>query len=343
MITVLCGGVGAARFLNGLCDVVEPTEITAVVNTGDDLEIHGLVVCPDLDTITYSLARANNVELGWGLTGESFTVLSALERYGGPTWFRLGDRDLATHLYRTGELRAGVPLSAVAEEIARAWGVGPRLLPMTDDPVRTRLLLTESGSEVAARSPDLCASRRRPDSRGSPAPSSQLEVSFQEYFVALGHGVEVAAVRFAGAESARPAPGVIEAIETAELVVVAPSNPVVSIDPILALPEIADAVRSHRHRVIGISPIVGGSALKGPADRLLRELGGEASALGVARWLGGFVATLVIDEVDRDLAPAIADLGVRPVVAETVMSTRERAALLASATLAASGLRSLGH
>lgn len=335
---MLCGGVGAARFLSGLCDVVAPSEITAVVNTGDDLEIHGLVVCPDLDTITYSLARAQNPELGWGLAGESFTVLTALERYLGPPWFQLGDRDLATHLYRTGELRAGVRLSAVTEAIARSWGVGPRLLPMTDDPVRTRLLLTESGSEVAARSPNLCASRRGGDSRGSAAAGSRWEVSFQEYFVALGHAVEVAAVRFAGAETAVPAPGVIEAIESAELVVVAPSNPVVSIDPILALPGIAEAVRSRRHRVVGISPIVGGAALKGPADRLLSELGGEASAFGVARWLGGFLGALLIDEVDRDLAPAIGDLGVRPVVTETVMSTRERAALLASATLAAGGL-----
>ena len=292
--------------LSGLRDVVAESEIVAVVNTGDDLEVHGLYVSPDLDTITYTLAGASNSATGWGLAGESFAAMDALDRYGVPTWFRLGDRDLATHLYRTARLREGATLSEVTAEIARAWGIGARLLPMSDQPVRTRLRL-EGGSEVA----------------------------FQEYFVKLRHSVSVEAVRFAGAQESRPAPGVLEAIQDATVVVVAPSNPVVSIDPILAVPGIADALRERRDSVVAVSPIVAGRALKGPADRLLDELGGDSSVVGVARWLEETVGTLVIDGSDAALAGEVEGAGVHCVVAETVMASAEAAAMLARATLGA--------
>ncbi|HET9092539.1 MAG TPA: 2-phospho-L-lactate transferase [Acidimicrobiales bacterium] len=308
MICVLCGGVGAARMLTGLVQVTDPSSIVAVVNTGDDTELHGLSISPDLDTITYTLAGAVNLETGWGLAGESWQAMSALERLGGAerTWFRLGDRDLGTHLYRTGRLREGATLSEVTAELAAAFGLAVRLLPMSDDPVRT-VLRTAGGGE-------LC---------------------FQEYFVKHRHAVAVEAVRFEGAEASRPAPGVLEAIEQATVVVLAPSNPVVSIGPVLAVPGVEEALAARRPDVVGVSPIVGGAALKGPADRLLVELGGEASAAGVARVLSGVLGTLVIDEVDRHLAGEVEAAGVRAVVADTVMSTPARARRLAEAVLAA--------
>ncbi|MGA2804497.1 MAG: 2-phospho-L-lactate transferase [Acidimicrobiales bacterium] len=309
MIAVLCGGVGAARMLAGLQAVVDPGEIVAVVNTGDDTELHGLCVSPDLDTITYTLAGAVNPATGWGLTDETFRAMEALERYGAITWFRLGDSDLATHLYRTGRMREGATLSVVTEEIARAWGLSIHLLPMSDDPVRTRLRLAD-----------------------------QREVAFQEYFVKLRHSVAVDSVRFEGAARATPAPGVLEALGSAQIIVVAPSNPVVSIGPILAVPGVAEVLRARRDAVVAVSPIVAGAALKGPADRLLVELGGEASALGVARFLGSFVGTLVIDEADEDRAAEVELAGVRCVVAPTVMGSPELAAGLARAVLAAGGI-----
>lgn len=304
MIAVLCGGVGAARLLSGLQAVVDPGEIVAIVNTGDDAELHGLHISPDLDTITYTLAGAVNPDTGWGLAGESFRAMQALERYGGITWFRLGDTDLATHLYRTGRLSEGATLSEVTGEIARAWGLRLALLPMSDDPVRTRL-------EIAGGQ----------------------EVDFQDYFVRLRHAVAVSRVRFAGAEQARPAPGVLEALERAAAVVIAPSNPVVSIGPILAVPGVAEALGARRESVVAISPIVAGAALKGPADRLLVELGGEASVAGVARWLAGSAGTLIVDPVDADAAAEVVAAGVRCVVSPSVMRTPAIAAQLAVAAL----------
>ncbi|MGA8680091.1 MAG: 2-phospho-L-lactate transferase, partial [Acidimicrobiales bacterium] len=271
MIAVLCGGVGAARFLSGLLEVVEPSDVIAIVNTGDDTELHGLSISPDLDTITYTLSGRVNPLTGWGLAGDDFTTMQALEDLGGDTWFRLGNLDLATHLYRTGRLRAGSSLSAVTADLAGAFGLRLTLLPMSDDPVRTVLELAEGG-----------------------------EIAFQDYFVRLRHAVAVGGVRFAGAEQASPAPGVLEALGSASIIVIAPSNPVVSIDPILAVPGIRDVLRSRRERVVGVSPIIAGTALKGPADRLLTELGGEATAAGVARWLADVCGTLVVDEVDAD-------------------------------------------
>ena len=289
--------------------VVDPREITAIVNTGDDVDLHGLYVSPDLDTITYTLAGVVNPTTGWGLTGETFRAMQALERFEAITWFRLGDTDLATHLYRTGRMREGATLSEVTAEIARAWGLGVRLLPMSDDPVRTRLRL-EDGQEVA----------------------------FQEYFVKLRHCVVVDSVRFEGAETASPAPGVLDVLESAEIIVVAPSNPVVSIGPILAVPGVARVLGARRDSVVAVSPIVAGAALKGPADRLLVELGGQASAPGVARFLGAFVGTLVIDQADQDVAAEVEAAGVKCIVAQTVMRTPELAAGLARIVLGATGL-----
>jgi len=314
VIAVLCGGVGAAKMLAGLQAVVDPDEIFGIVNTGDDLELHGLNISPDLDTITYTLSGAVNPATGWGLAGETFRGMEALDRYGAITWFRIGDTDLATHLYRTGRMREGARLSQVTAEISRAWEVGVHLLPMSDDPVRTRLRLAGAG-----------------------------EVAFQEYFVKLRHSVAVEAVRYAGADVARPAPGVLAAIETADVVVVAPSNPVVSIGPILAVPGIASALKARRESVVAVSPIVAGAALKGPADRLLVELGGEASAGGVARFLGEWVGTLVIDCADAETAGEVQAAGVRCVVAPTVMETPEIAAALTRTVLGAAGGSSARH
>lgn len=308
MIAVLCGGVGAARMLGGLVQVREEAEIAAVVNTGDDTVMHGLYICPDLDTITYTLSGSVNPETGWGLAGESWRAMDSLERLGGRdrTWFRLGDRDLGTHLYRTGRLAEGASLSQVTAEIARAFGLGLQLLPMTDDPVRTVLRRVGGG-----------------------------ELAFQEYFVRHRHEVAVEAVFFVGAKRARPTAQVLEALERADQVVVAPSNPVVSIGPILSLPGVRELLAARRSSVVAVSPIVGGTALKGPADRLLVELGGQASPAGVAERLTEVAGSLVIDEVDAAWKKAVEAAGMRAVVAPTVMSDPGRARHLAQVVLAA--------
>jgi LPPG:FO 2-phospho-L-lactate transferase len=308
MITALAGGVGAARLLRGMVEVVPPGEITAVVNVGDDTDLHGLHISPDLDTVMYTLADAINPETGWGLAGESWRVMESLGRLGGVTWFNLGDKDLATHLYRTQRLSEGSPLGSVTGELADRFGVGIRLLPVTDDPLRTRMRLV--GGE---------------------------DVGFQEYFVKLHHDVAVSEVRFEGAADARPGPGVLDAIATAETVVVCPSNPVVSIGPVLAVPGVPEALAARRPDVVAVSPIVAGAALKGPADRLLVEMGFEASVVGVARWYAPWVSTLVIDDADADLAPAVEAEGVRCVVAPTIMSDVERSAELSRIVLDATG------
>jgi LPPG:FO 2-phospho-L-lactate transferase len=307
-ITALAGGVGAARLLRGLVEVVPPSEITAVVNTGDDTVLHGLHISPDIDTVIYTLAGAINPDTGWGLVDETWTVMESLARLGGITWFNLGDKDLATHCYRTQRLSEGAALGQVTGELARAWGVGIGVVPVTDDPLRTRLQLVDGP-----------------------------EVGFQEYFVHRRHQVAVSGVRFEGSDRARPGPGVLEAIDGADTVIVCPSNPVVSIGPLLAVPGVLDALRRRRDRVVGVSPIIAGAALKGPADRLLREMGFESTAAGVARWYASWVGTLVIDEADTDLAAAVEAEGVRCVVAPTVMSTPEVAAALCRTVLDATG------
>jgi LPPG:FO 2-phospho-L-lactate transferase len=307
MIVVLAGGVGAARLLAGMVRVVPPGEVVAVVNVGDDVTMHGLHVSPDLDTITYTLAGAINSQTGWGLLDETWNAMAMLDRYGADTWFRLGDRDLGTHLFRTERLRAGADLATVTAEITAAWGLQLTLLPVTNDPVRTRLT-------VAAGADD-------------------EEIDFQEYFVHRQHGVPVRAVRFAGAEDASPAPGVLDAIGGADVVVIAPSNPLVSVGPVLAVPGVAAAVRARRDRVVAVSPIVAGAALKGPADRLLVELGHESSVVGVARLYRDLAATLVIDEADRDQRMAVEAEGVRAVVTDTIMADANRAAALCRVVL----------
>ncbi len=311
MITVLAGGVGAARLLEGMVRVVPPSEVTAVVNTADDVVLHGLHVSPDLDTITYTLAGAGNPETGWGLAGETWQAMDSLRRYGGEAWFNLGDRDLGTHLYRTGRLAAGDGLAEVTAGICGGWGVEVRLLPMTEDPVATMVTLADE------------------------APGGAREVGFQEYFVRLRHDVPVSSVRFEGAERARPGPGVLEAIAGAEVVVVAPSNPVVSIGPLLAVPGIAEALRARREATVAVSPIVAGAALKGPADRLMSELGHEASVVGVARLYRDHASCLVVDGADAHLADAVEEAGMCCVVTGTVMRTPEVAADLARTVLGA--------
>lgn len=310
-VAVLCGGVGAARFLRGLIEVRDPATVTGIVNVGDDSIIHGLHVSPDLDTITYTLAGADNPDTGWGLRGETWQAMEQLRAHAAANdidaeveaagWFSLGDRDLGTHLYRTSRLAEGATLAQVTGEICRTFGLGLSLVPVTDDPVRTRL--------------------RTADGR---------DLSFQEYFVRERHSVEVASVRFDGAASARPGPAAVKALSSAHAVVIAPSNPIVSIDPVLAVPGIDEAVRARRDRTVAISPIVGGAALKGPADRLMDELGLEPSVVGVARRYAPIASTLIIDPADESLAARVEAEGIRAVVAPTVMSVPGVAAALAT-------------
>jgi len=304
-VTVLAGGVGAARLLTGMVRAVPPASVTAVVNTGDDMVLHGLAISPDLDTVTYTVAGAIDPERGWGLRDETWQAMATLERYGGATWFGLGDRDLGTHLYRTQRQAEGAPLSTVTGEIARAWGLELTVLPVTDDPLRTMITLADTGEEIG----------------------------FQDYFVARRHAVPVKGVRVAGAPEARSAPGVLDAIASAGTVVVAPSNPIVSIGPVLAVPGVQEAVEARRDTVVAISPLVGGRALKGPADRLLRELGHEESVVGVARLYAPFTGTLVIDEADADRADEVRAEGLRCVVTDTIMRDPAAAAALSAVAL----------
>ena len=303
-VTVVAGGVGAARLLGGLVQVVDPSTIAAVVNTGDDLVLHGLSISPDLDTITYTLADAVDPERGWGLRGETWQAMDALGRYGGVTWFNLGDRDLGTHLYRTHRLRDGLSLTEVTAEITRAWGLGLSLLPMSDDPVRTMITVVDEG-----------------------------EIGFQDYFVRRRHDVEAPAKRIAVADEAAASPGALAALAEAERVVIAPSNPLVSIAPVLAVPGLREAVEARREDCVAVSPIIAGTTVKGPADRLLRELGHDVSVVGVARLYAPLAARLVIDEADAALADAVAAEGIDPIVAPTMMHGPPEAAALARVVL----------
>jgi LPPG:FO 2-phospho-L-lactate transferase len=308
-IVVLAGGIGGAKFLTGVRAVARESgaTVTAVVNVGDDVTLHGLRICPDLDTCTYTLAEAVNPETGWGLAGETWQALDALRAYDPDRdWFALGDRDIGTHLYRTGRLAEGATLTSITAGITARWGLGLRLLPMTEDEVATRFTLADGTGDIG----------------------------FQEYFVGRRHSVAVSGVHFDGIEDATPAPGVLAAIEDALTVVVAPSNPIVSIGPILAVPGVRDALRRRRDSVVAVSPIIAGGAVKGPADRLLTELGHQSSVVGVARLYAEVVGTLVIDEADADLATAVEAEGVRCVVAPTLMTGVAEAKALAEVTLA---------
>lgn len=302
-VAVLCGGVGAARLLSGLVQIVDSADVTAIVNVGDDTEMHGLHVSPDIDTIIYTLAGAIDPERGWGLVDETWNAMEQFARYGNPTWFNLGDRDLATHIVRTERLRAGESLTEVTAHLARSWGLDCRILPVTEDPLRTIVTVADG------------------------------DLSFQEYFVGRQHDVDVHGVRFDGAAASTPAPGVLEALEAAKRIVIAPSNPIVSVDPVLATPGVREATIDRRADTIAVSPIVGGRAIKGPAARLLDELGHDASAVGIARLYAPLAATLVIDEVDADLAEQVRAEGMDCIVADTIMSDRERAASVAAVVL----------
>ncbi len=320
MIVALAGGVGAARMLSGLISVVEPGRLTAIVNTGDDTVMHGLHISPDLDTVTYTLAGAINPDTGWGRVGETWSAMEELRAYSGGRlgWFNLGDRDLGTHLFRTTRLAEGASLTVVTSEITARWELGIRLLPMSDDRVETRVVIAEAGG-------------------------GEREVGFQDYFVGHRHDVPVRAIRLVGVEQARPAPGVIEAIGEAEQIVICPSNPVVSIGPVLATGGIGEAVAARRDRVVAVSPIIAGRALKGPADRMLAELGHDSSVVGVARIWAPYASVLVIDDADAERADDVAAAGIRPLVAPTIMSGPEEAAALARVVLgmsAGSGARS---
>jgi LPPG:FO 2-phospho-L-lactate transferase len=319
MIVALAGGVGAARMLQALASVTDPAGITAVVNTGDDTVMHGLSISPDLDTVTYTLAGIINPETGWGLTGETWSAMEELRAYSGGRlgWFNLGDRDLGTHLFRTSRLVEGATLSEVTAEIASRWGVAVRLLPMSDDRVETRVVIEDEGG-------------------------ADREIGFQEYFVGHRHDVPVRAIRLAGVEKARPAPGVPEAIAAADRVVICPSNPIVSIGPVLATggagaSSIGAMVAARRPDCVAVSPIIAGQALKGPADRMLRELGHDPSVVGVANLWAPYAATLVIDEADAELADQVAAAGMRPIVTATIMSGPAASAHLARVVLDPTG------
>ena len=298
-VTAIAGGTGAAKLLRGLTACLPARDLTVVGNTGDDTEIWGLHVSPDLDTITYALAGRLDVARGWGLAGETFRCLEGMAELGAETWFNLGDRDLATHVHRTRALRAGTTLSTVTAELARRRGVAARILPMSDVPVRTRI--------------------RTPDGW----------LTFQEYFVREKTLVEVLAVEYAGAAAARPAPGVAEALREADLVVVCPSNPITSVGPVLAVPGVVDALAAARGRVVAVSPIVGGAAVSGPAADLMRVRGLPVSPLGVARAYAPWLRRLVIDRRDVANVGALADVGVEAIVADTLMTDQAREIALA--------------
>jgi LPPG:FO 2-phospho-L-lactate transferase len=304
-VVALAGGVGGAKLAHGL-QAHLGDRLTVVVNTADDTERHGLLVMPDHDTVMYTLAGLANREQGWGLEGETFAAAEMLERYGEESWFRLGDRDLATHIARTRRLTAGERLTGVCLALQRSLDVPARILPMTDDPVRTEVRSDEGWLE------------------------------FQDYFVRRHQQPEVREVRFRLAEVAKPTPEVLDAFGSASIVVVAPSNPIVSIGPILAIAGVPEALAAARARgtpIVAVSGIVGGKALKGPADRMLASLGHEVSALGVARLYAGWVDTFVLDSTDAALAPAVEALGMRVVTTDTIMSDDAARARLAGAIL----------
>lgn len=304
-VVLLAGGVGGAKMAEGLAALVG-RDLTIIVNTGDDLDLHGLAVWPDHDTVAYTLAGLDDDIRGWGVRGESWTVMDRLEALGEREWFRLGDQDLATHIWRTDRLRGGTRPTEVAIELAAAMGIGPRILPMADEPVRTEVRTDDGWLE------------------------------FQEYFVHRHQEPTVHEVRFRGVESASATPEVMTAIARADVIVIAPSNPIVSIDPILAVPGNRPALEAARARgipMVAVSGIIGGKALKGPADRMLASLGEEASALGVARRFAPLLSHFVLDRVDAALEPAIRGLGVETLVTDTIMTGDESRARLAEEIL----------
>jgi LPPG:FO 2-phospho-L-lactate transferase len=303
-IAALAGGVGASKLLLGLYDVMVPRDLTVIVNTGDDITLHGLKISPDLDIVTYTLAGIVDEAKGWGYKAETFHALKRLAAFGRTNWFNLGDRDLATHIHRSAMLAEGKSLGDAAEAIRLALGVKARVLPMCDQPVPTMIDTGEG------------------------------ELHFQEYLVKRRAEPVVRGIRFEGADKARPARGVLEAIRDADRVVICPSNPLISIGPILAVPGIREALRARKDSVISVCPIVGGKSLKGPSDKMLAELGYEPSAFGVAKLYADFTGTLVIDPADKTQAEPIRRLGLKVAVVPTVMKTRTQKRKLARSLLA---------
>jgi LPPG:FO 2-phospho-L-lactate transferase len=306
-VTALAGGVGASKLLLGLYEVMDPRALTVIVNTGDDITLHGLKISPDLDIVTYSLAGIVDPAKGWGFRGETFHALKRLAKYGRADWFNLGDRDLATHIHRTALLAEGKTLTEAAESVRTTLGVKARILPMSDEPIPTIIN------------------------------SSEGVLHFQEYLVKRRCEPIVQAIRFDGAESARPAPGVLQAIQDADRVIICPSNPLISIGPILSVPGIRDALRARKRDVIAVCPIVGGKSLKGPSDKMLAQLGYDTSALGVAKLYSDFIGTFVIDSADASQADSIRALDMEVVVLPTVMKTLTQKRGLARALLGLEG------
>ncbi len=302
-LTALAGGTGAAKFLRGLAAVIAPERLTVIGNIGDDTEIWGLHISPDLDTVTYALAGLLDETKGWGLRDDSFRCLAAMATLGHDTWFNLGDRDLATHLFRTECLRGGQSLTEVTDAIRRALGVRSRILPASDSPVRTRVL----------------------------TPGGWL--GFQEFFVRDKAQVEALDVDYRGADTAAPTAAVLDAIAEATAVIICPSNPITSIGPTLAIPGISQALAATRARVLAISPIVGGAPVSGPAGALMAAKGFPVSAVGVAQLYGAWLDTLVLDRQDEEAAPELTRLGIAPIIAETIMTDRRAAEALARRAL----------
>jgi len=303
LITVLAGGIGAARFLQGLVEIRPKEEIVVISNTADDIEFYGFHISPDIDIVMYTLAGMIDEEKGWGIRQDTFCCQETLAKFGYETWFRLGDRDLATHIFRTGQLQMGRKLSQVTEQLSRSFGLKTKIIPMTDERVETRIL-TDAGS-----------------------------MHFQEYMVKKRMIDDVRSVEFLGVNNAKPAPNVIESILKAETVIVAPSNPIVSIGPILAVKGIRDALKSSKGMVVAVSPIVKGSAIKGPADRMMRSLGLEVSAFGVAQIYKDFLRGFVFDEFDREQKTRIESLGMKVMVTNTLMKDLGSKKRLANACL----------
>jgi LPPG:FO 2-phospho-L-lactate transferase len=291
MITALAGGVGAARFLTGLVKIVDPKDLSVIVNTGDDIELYGLHISPDLDIVAYTLADIVDEEKGWGIRGDTFHFLDALKKFNCETWFNIGDKDLATHMYRTVRLKQGLGLSEVTSEVSHRLGLKTTILAMTDDKFESRII-TRNGS-----------------------------VHFEEYFVKNGSVDEVLGVEFPGADVAKPAAGVIEAIKNAELVVVCPSNPVVSIGTILLVKGVREALKQTNARIVGISPIIAGAPVKGPTDKLMKGLNLEVSAFSVAKLYADFLDTFIIDTADVSEKNRITQLGVKVKVTNTIMES----------------------
>jgi LPPG:FO 2-phospho-L-lactate transferase len=303
MIVVLAGGVGAARFLEGVVQVVPPEEVVAIVNTGDDMTMHGLRISPDIDIVTCTLADIIDREQGWGIADDTTETMTWLAKLGAPDWFKLGDRDLAFHIRRTHLLREGYTLAEISDQFRRALGVGVQILPMSNEPVETHIQ------------------------------TPQGTIHFEEYFVQQRGQSEVLGVHFVGAEAARPAPGVLEAIRDAEAILIAPSNPIVSVGTILAVPGIREALEATQAPITTVSPIVGGKAIKGPAAPLMRAYGYEVSALGVTACYKGLIDSIVIDHADADLADPIRATGVRVSVTDTIMRGPAEKRALAQAAL----------